>query len=379
MEKEGESAPYRNNLLKLHIRSRCEDKVAYDELERLAEAPSSSHPTPEDALVARGYLGLLVTLSDFNTVINFNEKRGHSLLSELSVLDQHSLTCSHLQLLLGVYYDDCCDGKEKEAIELYQKSANNDHVLSMLRLGYCFNFGNFLRQNYDKSFSLFMKAAEMEYPLAQFNLGIYYTKGRGCEKNLDAAFKWYRRAADHGYTEAAFVVGTLYYLGRGVSQDFEIAVQHFKLAADKGFCWAQHRLGLCYRSGEGVPKDWQQAARLMMSAVQGGIPHAADYLGNAYEYGEGVDVNIVEAMRYYRKAVALNESRGSDEQYDMSKSSTSILMLSGRYKSAVRYQLFCHMLLSTLTSYLLGVEQPQVVFDVFIGMQIYLPPWRLSS
>ena len=335
-EKEGDSSAYKNDLLKLYMRCRSDDEEAYCELKRLVEAPSSSHPTPEDALAAKGYLGDLLLIGK-SQVIDYDEKRGNALLSELSYLDKESLTCCHLQYLLGAYYHDCLVGMEEEAFLLYQKGADQGHILAISLLAYCYGTGEGTQKDVKKSLSLYKKAADLGHPVAQFNIGWMYFGGNYCvEKDKTIAFKWFKKSAENGYREGIFRLGECYRFGDGVEENMNEAVKSFSVAAERGFALAQYRLGYCYHRGFGIVRNDEKAIEWMKCALKGGIVSAASYLGEAYELGIGVEINIVEAVRYYRKTILLNEQSTTLNHVEaVSHATQKLLALEEAYQELV--------------------------------------------
>ena len=213
---ESESAAFRDRIAELYVKCRCGNKEAYAELESLA-ASSSSHLSPEDTLVVKGYLGDLLLISK-SQLIPYNESRGKALLSELSVLEGDTLTCKHLYHLLGVYHHDVCN-MMAESIALFQKAADQGHLMSISSLGFFNDYGIGVRANCKKAFSFYMSAAEKGYPIAQCNVGKCYDSGYGCDEDAIQAAMWFQRAAEHGYVDALFNLGVFYQTGRGVRLD----------------------------------------------------------------------------------------------------------------------------------------------------------------
>src|SRR5690348_16870237 len=63
------------------------------------------------------------------------------------------------------------------------------------------------------------KDAEQGNPEAQTRLGYFYDTGRGVPQDYAQAYAWYRRAADQGDATAQFNLGMLYNNGLGVPKD----------------------------------------------------------------------------------------------------------------------------------------------------------------
>ncbi len=66
---------------------------------------------------------------------------------------------------------------------------------------------------------------------AQFNLGYLYDKGQGVRQNFVEAMRWFRKAADQGDAISQFTIGTMYEVGKGVPVDAVQAHMWFSLAA----------------------------------------------------------------------------------------------------------------------------------------------------
>lgn len=86
---------------------------------------------------------------------------------------------------------------------------------------------------------------------SQNNLGFLYEHGLGVTQNYAEARNWYSKAAEGGLPEAKFNLATLYHYGRGISQNPELAAPLFASAAQAGYADAEYMLGEYYRSGMG--------------------------------------------------------------------------------------------------------------------------------
>jgi TPR repeat protein len=64
--------------------------------------------------------------------------------------------------------------------------------------------------------------------LAQGNLGYMYDTGKGVPQDYAEAMKWYRLAAEQGVAKAQNNLGYMYDKGRGVSQDYVEAVKWYR-------------------------------------------------------------------------------------------------------------------------------------------------------
>jgi hypothetical protein len=77
----------------------------------------------------------------------------------------------------------------------------------------------FNRQDYVLAARLLTPLAERGAPSAQAYLGFMYETGRGVPQNYTEAAMWYRRAAEQGDSLAQYQLGILFDRGQGVPQD----------------------------------------------------------------------------------------------------------------------------------------------------------------
>src|SRR5262245_36317468 len=88
----------------------------------------------------------------------------------------------------------------------------------------------FNRQDYMVAAQILTPYAERGNPSAQAYLGYMYETGRGVPQNYTDAAMWYRRAAEQGDSLAQYSLGLLYDRGFGVPQDIIEAGKWLNLA-----------------------------------------------------------------------------------------------------------------------------------------------------
>jgi len=74
-------------------------------------------------------------------------------------------------------------------------------------------------------------AAERGDPRAQAAIGFMYETGRGLPQDYMLAVAWYQRAAEQGYPRAQQLLGLMYDRGQGVAEDYVVAHKWLNLAA----------------------------------------------------------------------------------------------------------------------------------------------------
>ena len=216
-----------------------------------------------------------------------------------------------------------------EAAKWYQMAAEQGNALAQYMLGEMYLTGKGVLQDDDEAFKWYRMAAEQEDvealkwfrmaaeqgdTSAQYNLGRIYDNGEGVPQDYVEAVKWYRMAAERGHIWAQDWLGWIYKDGReGVPQDYAEAVKWYRMAAEQGHASAQYSLGKMYHSGEGIPQDYEEVVKWYRMAAEQGHASALSDLGGMYSSGEGVPQNYVEAVKWYR--MAAEQGQGLDQYW----------------------------------------------------------------
>ena len=77
-------------------------------------------------------------------------------------------------------------------------------------------------------------AAEQGSAKAQHSLGYMYETGQGVPQDYKQAVIWYQKAAEQGHSIALSLLGILYVEGKGVPQNYKVAYILLNLAASQG-------------------------------------------------------------------------------------------------------------------------------------------------
>ena len=88
----------------------------------------------------------------------------------------------------------------------------------------------FNRQDYSLASRIFIPLAERGQPAAQTYLGFLFETGRGVPQNYTEAAMWYRRAAEQGDSLAQYSLGLHYDHGQGVPRDIVEASKWLNLS-----------------------------------------------------------------------------------------------------------------------------------------------------
>lgn len=212
---------------------------------------------------------------------------------------------------VGYLYDEGLGVRQDfaKAVDSYRRAYDGGYALAASFLGYLYEYGRGVPQDYAQALRLYHEAAaKTGDPVTQNTLGYLYETGTGVPADFDEAVSWYRKAADQGLAYGQTNLGYMYETGQGVPQDDVEAVRLYRLAAAQGESLGQNNLAAMYAAGRGgLPQDHAEALRLYRLAAEQGEPLAMHNLGNVYQYGHGVPVDEAEAERWYRDALAAED------------------------------------------------------------------------
>lgn len=118
----------------------------------------------------------------------------------------------------------------------------------------------------------FMPLAAKGDARAQFELGFMYERGKGVLQDYKESLSWFRKSAEQGNASAQFFLGQRYDIGKGVPQDYTEAASWYRKSAEQGGTLAQIHLGFLYELGQGVPVDMIQAYKWYnLAALAGNV------------------------------------------------------------------------------------------------------------
>ncbi len=120
------------------------------------------------------------------------------------------------------------------AIEDIRKAAENGDVDAQYELGFRYNIGSRVPQDFDQCAYWFEKAAKQGDAVSQMMYGVCLFNGQGVKQDYEKAFYWTRKSAEQGYPTGQLVLGYNYLDGHGVERDVKQAAYWFKQAADQG-------------------------------------------------------------------------------------------------------------------------------------------------
>lgn len=200
-----------------------------------------------------------------------------------------------------------------------RRAAEQGDADAQSNLGFMFEKGRGVPQDYAQAVYWYCKAAEQGNAVAQNNLGFLYCKGLGVPQDYPQAVSWFRKAAEQGNARAQDNLGFLYWKGLGVTQDYAQAVYWCRNAAEQGYAHAQSGLGVMFEKGLGVTQDYAQAVYWCRKAAEQGDAEAQARLGNLYSSGYGVPQDYAEAYFWLGLAASARVEGVKHEDVDKSR------------------------------------------------------------
>jgi TPR repeat protein len=144
-----------------------------------------------------------------------------------------------------------------------------------------------------KGCELLRRAAETGYAPAQYRLGYCYESGKGVEQNFSIANKWYAKAGEQGYVDAQYKLGHSYRTGRGTRIDLPTALNWYKKAASSGDRDAMSNVGWMYATGQGTKADQEEAYRWFLDDAKHGDPGGQLEVARRLNEGNGIHKDAV--------------------------------------------------------------------------------------
>ncbi|ACE06111.1 hypothetical protein Aasi_0727 [Candidatus Amoebophilus asiaticus 5a2] len=198
-------------------------------------------------------------------------------------------------LLEGIVFEK----NEQEGFEWISKAAETDATAQVL-LGYCYEVGKGVPQNYKLSKYWYKKALAQDSPDAAFALGKYYWMGISVIRNDKKGLQLLEKAANQGHAWAAYNYGDiLFQHSTKVPVDRSQAPKYIEQAARNGVLPAQTLLAKLYFFGWEVDIDDRKALFYFLQAAEAGDVIAQYYCGRCYSEGRGTAIDSVQALKWY--------------------------------------------------------------------------------
>ena len=191
---------------------------------------------------------------------------------------------------------------EPKGFAVWTKECNQGKASSCFSLGWEYELGEKVGQDYKKAASLYKKACDGGDMGACNNLGLRYLNGQGVTKDKKKAAVLYQKSCDGGNMYGCNSLGWAYVNGQGVIQDKKRGAALYKKACTSGNISGCNSLGWAYANGQGLTKDYQKAVSAYQKSCDGKNMEACGNLGIRYANGQGVTKDYKKAVSLYTKS-----------------------------------------------------------------------------
>lgn len=203
--------------------------------------------------------------------------------------------------------------KYAEAVELYQKAADDGDAYAMWRLANAYRSGRGVEFNQEKALELLTKAADAGCEEAIVDLGRAYIKGelnapvdtiKGVEMIKKIVTDTKNPYVLVNYSQCLFRG-----IGQYIEHDEEKALEVLKNIPNKEDPFYLLNMGYIYIEGfKGIEPDGAKSIELLEKAYQKGEGEATGAIGWTYLNGKGVETNIPKGIEWLQKGVKIGES-----------------------------------------------------------------------
>ena len=218
---------------------------------------------------------------------------------------------------------------DNQLIKVLTERANENKPYSLLQLAIMHLTGLGLEQDFDKGIDLLKKsinakcshayyfmailvlANQIEYEMSYDELiskaieinnssalvqkGIEYS-----ETNFKKSVTFYKKAIELDNDYAIYKLGELYH----DNKKYKLAIKHYKQAMTKDVDHAYFNLAVMYREGEGVAIDFTEAIKLFKKAMALNNVRAITCIGELHHRSD----NHEKAKKYYKLGIAKDDS-----------------------------------------------------------------------
>jgi energy-coupling factor transporter ATP-binding protein EcfA2 len=185
------------------------------------------------ALAAVSVLAVLAVLLERKSETSLKLAEEHRMQAEEQRAQVDDILASASRVFGNVFNQMDGDTK-KEIFSVVQTGALHGNTSSVTSLGWFYENGYGVAQDYVRARELYEEAADKGEALAMNNLGGLYENGWGVARSYAKARELYEKAAGKGDARAVNNLGRLYENGWGVAQDYMKARELYEKAAGTG-------------------------------------------------------------------------------------------------------------------------------------------------
>ena len=164
-------------------------------------------------------------------------------------------------------------------------------------------------KEFNKAIPILKQAAELGNPESQYNLGYCYQAGIGVKQDFKTAIKWYSKSAEQGWNDGLYQMMMAYGSGNGVKQDFNKAFSYALKCAKNGDGTCMFNVINCYKDGMGTDKNIDKMLEWAIRLGQIENPEnlqksgyiTSARLNLAYMYRDGTEIkqNLYKSYQWF--------------------------------------------------------------------------------
>ena len=199
--------------------------------------------------------------------------------------------------------------------ELEEKAMKGDSEVAMMELGYCYQSGSGVQQDYTKAMEWYQNAANgftfYHTDAPYWAIGYLYDQGLGVNQDSFEAMKWWRKAvrlhlttidgsARYSHLEDYIIAKPLM---KTLSQSEKNAFKSIEAQAEKGNTISMVDLGLCYNKEiGGISQNNKKAIKWWLNAANKNDTAAIVLVGSLYENDPKIENGKLKKDRRYEMA-----------------------------------------------------------------------------
>lgn len=150
-------------------------------------------------------------------------------------------------------------------------SANNGNVEAQIEVGRAYELGDAPGGiNYDLCYKYYLMAANQGDSMGENNLGWCYEKGYGVLQNYEEALRLYEKSAAKNNGHGASNAAHMYMCGLGVEPNMDKALHYTRIGAQSEIPVCLYNLGYHYLTGEYIEHNMEKAQQLIAAAADKG-------------------------------------------------------------------------------------------------------------
>lgn len=222
------------------------------------------------------------------------------------------------------WYGQSCEKSYEEALKYFVDGMSNNNPLAAAWVAEAYRMGFGLPKDAGKSKKIMESCTNALVEMctcgdadAQYMHGWDLLYGVNCEKNVEQGFYWLERAASSEHQGAQVELANCYIEGLGCPKDVEKGISLFNRLLSISNKKAHYRMGEMYLYGDHIEQDYQKALSLLLFAAERGHAGAQRYVGDIFYYGKCQEKDCRQAYTWYKQSADSGNSIACSQVADI--------------------------------------------------------------